>query len=97
MMLRLGNMIVGETRVGKTSIYKVLMKTLTELGKNKDLAATDDWYCPIKSDILNPKAVPKSDLYMAKDEIQTWEDGIIARIMREAEEEEKTQTTISKR
>ena len=91
-------MIVGDAGAGKTSIYKVLMKTLTELGKNKDLAATDDWYCPIKSDILNPKAVPKSDLYMAKDEItQTWEDGIVARIMREAEEEEKTQTTISKR
>jgi dynein heavy chain len=98
MMVRLGNMIVGETGVGKTSIYKVLMKTLTELGKNKDLAAQDDWYCTIKSDLLNPKAVPKSDLYMAKDEItQTWEDGIVARIMREAEEEEKTQTTINKR
>ena len=98
MMVRLGNMIVGETGVGKTSIYKVLMKTLTELGKNKDLAATDDWYCKINSDLLNPKAVPKSDLYMAKDEItQTWEDGIVARIMREAEEEEKTQTSINKR
>jgi dynein heavy chain len=31
MMVRLGNMIVGETGVGKTSIYKVLMKNFNFL------------------------------------------------------------------
>jgi len=98
MMVRLGNMIVGVTGIGKTSIYQVLQKTLTELGKNEELAKNEDWYCPIKTDLLNPKAVPKSDLYMAKDEItQTWEDGIVARIMREAEEAEKLPGGNSKR
>ena len=98
MMVRLGNMIVGVTGTGKTSIYQVLVKTLTELGKNKDLAANESWYCKINTDLLNPKAVPKSDLYMAKDEItQTWEDGIVARIMREAEDAEKLPGGTSKR
>ena len=97
-MVRLGNMIVGVTGTGKTSIYQVLVKTLTELGKNKDLAANESWYCKINTDLLNPKAVPKSDLYMAKDEItQTWEDGIVARIMREAEDAEKLPGGTSKR
>ena len=98
MMVRLGNMIVGKTGTAKTTIYQILMKTLTELGKVKELAETDDWYCPIKSELLNPKAVPKSDLYMAKDEItQTWEDGIVAKIMRDAEEAEKLPGGTSKR
>ena len=97
-MVRLGNMIVGKTGTAKTTIYQILMKTLTELGKVKELAETDDWYCPIKSELLNPKAVPKSDLYMAKDEItQTWEDGIVAKIMRDAEEAEKLPGGTSKR
>ena len=98
MMVRLGNMIVGKTGVGKTTIYQILMKTLTELGKVKELAESDNWFCPIKSELLNPKAVPKSDLYMAKDEItQTWEDGIVAKIMRDAEEAEKLPGGTSKR
>ena len=98
MMVRLGNMIVGVTGTGKTSIYQVLQKTLTELGKNEDLAKNEDWYTKINTDLLNPKAVPKSDLYMAKDEItQTWEDGIVARIMREAEDAEKLPGGASKR
>lgn len=98
MMVRLGNMIVGKTGVGKSSIYKILMKTLTKLGDTKDLPVKDDWYVTIQTELLNPKAVPKSDLYMAKDEItQTWEDGIVAKIMREAEEREKEQSGDSKR
>jgi dynein heavy chain, axonemal len=90
MMVRLGNMLVGQTGTGKSSIYMTLVKTLTELGKNKEIASNNNWFCPILTNILNPKSVTKFDLYMSKDEItQTWEDGIVAKLMRSAEEEEK--------
>ena len=90
MMVRLGNMIVGLAGTGKSTCYQTLVKTLTELGKNKELASKNPWFCQVNTNILNPKSVTKSDLYMSKDEItQTWEDGIVAKLMRLAEEEEK--------
>jgi len=97
MMVRLGNMIVGLAGTGKSSLYHTLAKTLSELGKQKDIPA-DNWFCPITTNILNPKSVTKNDLYMSKDEItQTWEDGIVAKLMRMAEEEEKEEKTLKRR
>lgn len=57
----------------------------------------DEWYCIIKIDLLNPKNVPKSELYMVNDEItQKWEVTKVVRTMKEAEEE-KNQKAINKR
>jgi len=96
MMVRLGNMIVGQAGSGKTSLYSVLSKALSELGKQKDIE--DVWYCPINLNILNPKSVTKNELYMSKDETtQTWEDGIVAKLMRMAEEEEKDEKALKRR
>ena len=90
MMVRLGNMVVGDAGTGKTTCYHILSKTLSELGKNKNIVGATDWYTNININILNPKSVTKSDLFMSKDEVtQTWEDGIIAKLMRMAEEEDK--------
>jgi dynein heavy chain, axonemal len=90
MMVRLGNMVVGQTGTGKSTLYQTLVKTLTELSKNKELAQNNNWYSVVNTNVLNPKSVTKFDLYMAKDEVtQTWEDGIVAKLMRAAEEEEK--------
>jgi len=97
MMVRLGNMIVGLAGTGKTALYQTLSKTLSELGKQKDIPP-DNWFCPITTNILNPKSVTKNELYMSKDEItQTWEDGIVAKLMRMAEEEEKEEKTLKRR
>jgi len=97
MMVRLGNMIVGQAGSGKTSLYSTLCKTLIELGKQKDIPE-DNWYCPINTNILNPKSVTKNELYMSKDETtQTWEDGIVAKLMRMAEEEEKEEKSLKRR
>ena len=96
MTVRLGNMIVGEAGCGKTSLYLILCKTLIELGKtNKE---EDNWYCHINLNVLNPKSVTKNELYMSKDEItQTWEDGIVAKLMRMAEDEEKEEKVQKRR
>jgi len=97
MMVRLGNMIVGQAGSGKTVIYTTLCKALTELGKQKDIPE-DNWYCPITTNILNPKSVTKNELYMNKDETtQTWEDGIVAKLMRMAEDEEKEEKALKRR
>ena len=94
MMVRLGNMVVGLAGSGKSALYMTLAKTLTELGKNKELPP-DNWNCPIITSILNPKSVTKNELYMSKDEVtQTWEDGIVAKLMRMAEDEEKEEKTL---
>lgn len=97
MMVRLGNMIVGLAGSGKSALYQILAKSLTELGKQKDIPL-DNWFCPVTTNILNPKSVTKNELYMSKDEItQTWEDGIVAKIMRMAEEEEKEEKALKRR
>ncbi len=97
MMVRLGNMIVGLAGTGKSSLYQTLAKTLTDLGKQKDISS-DNWFCPITTNILNPKSVTKNELYMSKDEVsQTWEDGIVAKLMRMAEEEEKDEKALRRR
>lgn len=104
LQVRCGNMLVGLTGVGKTTIYQTLARTLTDLGKLTEKEDSeiqpDPWFCQIIIQLLNPKSVGKNDLYMCKDEVtQTWEDGIVAKIMREAEEEEKEEGNkkISKR
>lgn len=94
LQVRCGNMIIGLTGTGKSTVYNTLQKSLSDLGKAAEKPESeiplDPWYCPISLKILNPKSVGKNDLYMNKDEMtQTWEDGIVAKIMREAEEEEK--------
>ena len=56
MTVRHGNMVVGTTATGKTTVSEVLAEALTKLHKDGH-GDTDPWYQPINIKTLNPKAV----------------------------------------
>lgn len=81
-IFRHGVMIIGETGGGKSTVLKILSKTLIELYKNK---VEKPYYRPVKIYQLNPKAVSMHELY---GEVNTltmeWRDGILGKLVREA-------------
>jgi len=78
---RHGLMIVGDTLTGKSSSYKVLADSINliaakELGHIKETT--------VEYNVINPKAVPLSQLYGVLDRIsQEWTEGVLAKIFRD--------------
>lgn len=58
--VRFGVMIVGPTGAGKTKIYEVLQKTMTELRERGD---PNQVFQLVKKIILNPKAISMGEMY----------------------------------
>lgn len=61
MTVRHGNMLVGTTGTGKTTVSEILSKALTSLGKNEE--HDDVWYKTVKIQTLNPKSVTMGELF----------------------------------
>ncbi|XP_071788570.1 dynein axonemal heavy chain 6-like isoform X3 [Asterias amurensis] len=80
MIVRHGVMLVGPTGGGKTTTYEILQEALTELHK----AGEDSpYYQPVKTYILNPKAVSMGELYGEVNKLTLeWQDGLMATIVR---------------
>ena len=76
--VRHGLMIVGPTGGGKTSNWKILQQSISDLNDGKTFFTT-------KSTVINPKAVRKPELYCDKDPMNPteWINGIIPLLVNE--------------
>uniref|UniRef100_A0A6Q2Z4C9 Dynein, axonemal, heavy chain 6 n=1 Tax=Esox lucius TaxID=8010 RepID=A0A6Q2Z4C9_ESOLU len=84
MLVRHGVMLVGPTGGGKTTVYAVLADTLASLHQAGH-GQNNPFYLPVKTTVLNPKAVTMGELY---GEVNTltleWRDGLMALSVRAA-------------
>ena len=76
--VRHGLMIVGPTGGGKSSNWKILQKSISDLADEKT-------YFKTKSTVINPKAVRKPELYCDKDPMNPteWINGIMPILVNE--------------
>ena len=86
MTVRHGNMVVGTTATGKTTLSEVLAEALTQLHKDGHGDA-DPFYQPINIKTLNPKAVSMGELYGEVNPFTNeWTAGIVPNLVNEAVE-----------
>lgn len=79
-MVRHGVVTVGPTGSGKTTIIKILSKTLTELYNQK---IKERHYRPVNTYRLNPKAISMSELYGQLNLLtMEWRDGLLGKCIR---------------
>ena len=82
MTVRHGNMVVGTTATGKTTLSHVLAAALTKLAKD-GLGEDDPWYVPIDIKTLNPKAVLMGELYGETNPFTNeWTEGIVPALVK---------------
>lgn len=62
MIVRHGVMLVGPTGGGKTTVYTILADTLETL-HGTEHKASNPFYQPVKTYVLNPKSVTMGELY----------------------------------
>ncbi|KAF6769689.1 hypothetical protein AHF37_12303, partial [Paragonimus kellicotti] len=82
LLVRHGVMLVGPTGGGKTTVYRVLIKVLTNLHE-AGLSSEVPEYQPVKTYVLNPKAITMGELYGEVNKLTLeWHDGLLACIVR---------------
>ncbi|THD23425.1 Dynein heavy chain [Fasciola hepatica] len=82
LLVRHGVMLVGPTGGGKTTVYRVLIKVLTNLHE-AGLSTEVPEYQPVKTYVLNPKAITMGELYGEVNKLTLeWHDGLLASIVR---------------
>lgn len=82
MTVRHGNMLVGTTGTGKSTVAKILSLALTSLGKQ---GIDDYWYKTCKIQQLNPKAVTMGELFGEVNPFTNeWTEGIVSHLVKEA-------------
>jgi len=84
MQVRHGNMVVGSTSIGKTTLTLTLRDALTSLFKDGHV---DPWFKPVTVDTLNPKSVTMGELYGEVNKFtQEWTEGIVSSLVKNAVE-----------
>ncbi|KAM4603926.1 dynein axonemal heavy chain 6 [Polymixia lowei] len=84
MMVRHGVMLVGPTGGGKTTVYTILADTLEAL-HSAGHGASNPFYLPVKTYVLNPKSVTMGELYGEVNKLTLeWRDGLMALSVRAA-------------
>ena len=82
MTVRHGNMLVGTTGTGKTTVAKILGEALYSLNKAGE---DDSWYKPVKIQSLNPKSVTMGELFGEVNKLTNeWTEGIVSNLVKEA-------------
>lgn len=80
MVVRHGVMLVGPTGGGKTTIYQVLKDALTALF---NLKVEGQYFRPVDTYVLNPKAVSLGELYGEVNSLTLeWKDGLLGIMVR---------------
>ncbi|CAH8497721.1 unnamed protein product, partial [Dicrocoelium dendriticum] len=83
LMVRHGVMLVGPTGGGKTTVYRILAKVLGNL-HDAALSIENPSYQPVKTYVLNPKAITMGELYGEVNRLTLeWHDGLLALIVRQ--------------
>ncbi|VDO49605.1 unnamed protein product, partial [Schistosoma margrebowiei] len=83
LIVRHGVMLVGPTGGGKTTIYRVLAKVLSNLHV-AELIDKKPEYQPVKMYVLNPKSITMGELYGEVNKLTfEWHDGLLASIVRQ--------------
>ncbi|GFS25719.1 dynein heavy chain 6, axonemal [Elysia marginata] len=81
MIVRHGVMLVGPTGGGKTTVLKILQKTLTNLHEQ---GMSGDFYQPVHVYTMNPKSITMDELYGGVDKLTTeWKDGLMGLTVRQ--------------
>jgi dynein heavy chain len=88
---RHSTMIVGETGSGKSTVWRILQRSLTRLQKEQDEEnkrekkdVSNPWH-KVHAYPINPKAVSLGELYGEFDlNTNEWTDGILSTVMRQA-------------
>ena len=95
MTVRHGNMLVGSTGTGKTTVAMILGAALQSLWK----AGEDDvWYKPVRIDTLNPKSVTMGELFGEVSKLTNeWTEGIIPWLVKNAVNNLETKDAEQKR
>ena len=84
--VRFGVVLVGPTGGGKTSIYRVLAKAMTQL---KEDGVDNEAFQRVHMQVLNPKCISMGELYGEFNELtQEWTDGLASTIIRGFVEDE---------
>ncbi|VDO08408.1 unnamed protein product [Rodentolepis nana] len=82
--VRHGVMLVGPTGGGKTTVYRILAKTLETLSHMPELAETNPSYQPVKTYVLNPKSITMGEIYgEVNEKTMEWHDGLMGSIVRQ--------------
>ena len=89
MLVRHGNMVVGEASTGKTTFCEVLADALTELHRE---GIKDRLYYPVEQYRLNPKSVTRGELFGYTNLLTNeWTDGLVSKLVNDAVNSEKPQ------
>ena len=87
MLVRHGNMVVGEAATGKTTICEVLADALTDLHSE---GSTERMHAPVEQYRLNPKSVTRGELFGYTNILTNeWTDGLVSKLVNDAVESEK--------
>jgi dynein heavy chain len=82
MTVRHGNMLVGSTGTGKSTVATILAAALTALNKSGE---EDHWYKPVHINTLNPKAVSMGELFGEVNKFTNeWTEGIVSYLVKNA-------------
>jgi len=89
MLVRHGNMVVGEASTGKTTICEVLADALTSLHNE---GVKDRLYYPVEQYRLNPKSVTRGELFGYTNLLTNeWTDGLVSKLVNDAVNSERPQ------
>lgn len=81
MLIRHGVMLVGPTLGGKTTVYRILADSLTDLHAN---GVPYHFYQPVHTYVLNPKSITAGELYGEFNKTtMEWKDGLMGSSVRQ--------------
>lgn len=87
---RTGVLIHGAAATGKSTLYTVLASTLSDYHDRKAHPTLDDSYeCLTEFRVINPHAIPLSEIYGAPNDGTSFNDGILGQILKSIAHEKK--------